>query len=188
MTGDELPKHSFEEMSSNIYYRIHDAICVDILEIINKKEYFTVSLSVYCLKDRKFNLYPVVINNLGNLKNPLFKNYWWKIGEGQEEILSLLEKFGEKFWKEYSSLDKVMNTIKFCMSHSAFKEEVDDELLDLWEAIQKNEGDFSFIKDLYKILKTMKANKSKEEFRNQAVDWNSRSIIYTMNHYYEDDE
>ncbi len=100
-------QHSFKQMSSNIYYRVHNTICVDVLEITHIEEYFTVNLAVNCLISKELGFECIASNNLAGLHNPLFDKYWWK-KENLDEIIKLLETEGEDFWKKYSTLEQIL--------------------------------------------------------------------------------
>lgn len=178
--------HSFEELSSNIYYRIHSVICVDVLEVIRRDKYFTVNLYLYCLNG--FGLYPVIFNNLGRFKNPLFKNYWWEV-ENQEEVIEFLEKAERNFWSKYLDLEVVRENVKFCINHSAFREENNEEDLVIFlDSVQENPQESGLIQDVSKILQWIKMNTGGERFPERAASCNGRGSLYTMNYYYEDEE
>lgn len=180
-------KNSFEEMSPNIYYRIHDKICIDILEIIYKKEYFTVNLSVNCLINKEIGFICIASNNLISLKNPLFKEYWWKIEESSEKVRELLEVEGVEFWKQYSTLDKIIQYMDFCRKHSPWEEldEDDEELFNLLNLIQdEQEEGKMYIQIMNEILQWMSEDKG-ETFDERALDWMS---FYGMNYFLEEGE
>ena len=93
----------------------------------------------------------IASNNLISLKNPLFKEYWWKIEESSEKVRELLEVEGVEFWKQYSTLDKIIQYMDFCRKHSPWEEldEDDEELFDLLNLIQdeQEEGMISALID-----------------------------------------
>ena len=165
-------KHSFEEMASNIYYRIHNAICVDVLEIIYKKDYFTVDLSVNCLVDKELGFICIASKRLMSLKNPLFKEYWWKMEEDLEEVKDILEENGEKFWEKYSTLEQIIRYMNFCRSHSPWQEfdEDDQEVFELLNSIQSGQNKLPSVEITSEILQWMAKDKS-ETFNERNFKW-----------------
>ena len=161
-------KHSFTEMSPNIYYRVHNKICVDVLEVSYKEEYFTVNLSVNCLINKELGFSCIASNNLATLRNPLFNEYWWKSNEDLDKIIECLEIDGENFWKQYSTLEKIILYMDFCRKHSPW-EEFDEDDEELFSEITQE------------ILQWMSEDES-ETFDGRCLDWMS---FYGMNYYSE---
>lgn len=178
-------QHSFKQMSSNIYCRVHNTICVDVLEITHIEEYFTVNLAVNCLISKELGFECIASNNLAGLHNPLFDKYWWK-KENLDEIIKLLETEGEDFWKQYSTLEQILCYMDFCRKHSPWEEfdEDDEELFKLLNSIQNGEEILLFAEITDEVLQWMVEDKDKT-FSERSLDWMS---FYGLNYYSEYEE
>lgn len=176
-------KHSFTEMSPNIYYRVHNEICVDVLEVSYKEEYFTVNLSVNCLINKELGFSCIASNNLATLRNPLFNEYWWKSKEDLEKVIECLEIDGENFWKQYSTLEKIILYMDFGRKHSPWEEfdEDDEELFELLNSLKDGQEEVSFSEITQEILQWMSEDES-GIFDERSLDWMS---FYGMNYYSE---
>lgn len=115
-------KNHFYNMGQNIYFRVHDYICLDVLEIIKRENYYTIELSVYCFYDKQNGFNCMASRNLGTLGNPLFNEYWWNNSVLDVQVIKLLETVGDTFWKHYSSPDSIIKSIDYYMDHSGDQE------------------------------------------------------------------
>ena len=119
--NEYITKYHFCKMGENIYFRRHDYICLDVIEIVKKEKYYTVELCVYCFLDKQSGFYCVAYRNLGTLKKLLFNEYWWLRNNDDTEIVELLETVGEEFWKQYSSLESIKKSIYYYMEHGFYE-------------------------------------------------------------------
>lgn len=110
--------YQFKKLKDNIYFRIHDNICIDILEVIEIENYFTVDLSVYVFLKRKYGVYCIASKNLRALETPLYCRYWWSEQTSANTIIEFLKQYGEIFWKQYDSVDKLIAVIQYIIEHS----------------------------------------------------------------------
>lgn len=113
-----LDHHHFKKLKDNMFFRIHDNICIDILEFTEIKNYFTLDLSEYILLAKKYGLYCIASKNLRTLENPLYCRYWWSNQISTNIIIESLKQYGEVFWKQYDSPVKLIATMQYFIEHS----------------------------------------------------------------------
>ncbi|KIR01969.1 hypothetical protein P261_00783 [Lachnospiraceae bacterium TWA4] len=181
-----LKENGFQLLRDNIYFRIHDVIGFDIVEEQYKGDYWTVNFSSYMYTGEEEEPYCFEKKNLKELKNPIFKEYWWKIDN--KEIYLANKTNILDFFSKFSSIDKMKECIQFYMNHDYSDVAYIDELKWLLFLDLVNGANNTVENQLYQIKKCIHEQKdllfySDEEIENEKLDLMWRDYKQNEKHY-----
>lgn len=102
-----------------MFVRIHDIICIDTIEIIvHENDFFSIKLGEYVLINQKEGLNCIGYKDLKALESPIYDTYWWSVKTPVTKSAEMLERYGEKYWDKYNSVDKIIDLIQYYIDHS----------------------------------------------------------------------
>lgn len=165
---DYLYKKHFEKFNDRLFVRIHDIICIDTIEIIvYGDDFFSVKLAEYVLiNQREEVLNCIEYKDLKALESPMYDTYWWSAKTPVTKIVEMLERYGEKYWDKYNSVDKIMDLIQYYIDHAVRQAVVLSDCLTLFNLylIKNNYKNAESLADKLIVRNTLSLNDDPEMY------------------------
>ncbi|MDD7390203.1 MAG: hypothetical protein PUG60_11265 [Lachnospiraceae bacterium] len=184
-----------------MFVRIHDIICIDTIEIIvHENDFFSIKLGEYVLINQKEGLNCIGYKDLKALESPIYDTYWWSVKTPVTKSAEMLERYGEKYWDKYNSVDKIIDLIQYYIDHSEEQAADLSERLTLFNLyLIKNDyknaeslADKLIVRNMFSLnddpemywknmmeemLKWVKQSDEDETFWEKVYDWRSQYYV-----------